>query len=142
MKNSTPNRAKKLSSTMTVLTDTERTRKMRNGISGLLTWRSMTTKTTSRTSPPAISPSVPWSPHPQLWAFDQAVHHGQEAEGQGDDARDVEPLTDGLPRLVEDECPDGDGDGSHGHIDEEHALPRDVLHEEASDDRAGCGGRG
>ena len=60
MKNSTPNRAKKFISTMTVLMETDRIRKMRSGMIGLARRDSRTKKTTSRSS------DAP--PNPRVWA--------------------------------------------------------------------------
>jgi hypothetical protein len=69
MKNSTPNRAKKLKRTMIVLNEMARSRKMRSGTSGSRTTLSTATNATRRTSPAAITPRVRALPQPQLWAL-------------------------------------------------------------------------
>ena len=69
MKNSTPKSAKKSNKTMTVLTDTARTRKIARGISGWCTRCSMSTKAARRAKPAATRPRVLAAPQPQFCAL-------------------------------------------------------------------------
>ena len=97
---------------------------------------------TQENKPQSDQPERPPAPPPPALRFHQAVDDGQESEGERSDPCDVELLANGLLGLVQDEQPDHEGDGPDRPIDEEDALPRDVLDEEATDDRSARGRRG